>query len=77
MGKMSNLNYSRAKNTTPESPAALTNSVLNLKVLRFDYFCEYEIISAIMQHFNFLEVLEIQFGIDANRLSKTIEVSEM
>lgn len=56
--------------------AALANSVPNLKVLRFDHDCKYTSIIAIMQHFNFVEVLEMKFDadIDANRLSKTIEV---
>lgn len=55
---------------------ALANSVPNLKVLHFDYYCECKAIIAIMQHFNFIEVLQMifDFDIDANRLTEDINV---
>ncbi|KAG4071586.1 hypothetical protein HA402_011740 [Bradysia odoriphaga] len=55
---------------------ALAKSVPNLKVLKFDHDCEWSTIAAIMQHFNFVEVLQTKFeeNIDPNRLSNAIEV---
>lgn len=54
----------------------LANSVPNLKVLRFGYQCESKIISAIMQNFNFVEVLEMKFDLDIIDVKGLIKAME-
>lgn len=56
--------------------ASLASSVPNLKMLRFDYNCDLPSIVTIMQHFNFVEVLEMKIhtDFDANYLSQIIKV---